>query len=234
MSNQSFLIKRLTLVLTIISLMSCNTKTKSKEINLFNGENLDGWKGNVKIWSAENGCIVGKTTEENKIEKNSFLIQEQEFSNFEFTFQYKIIGGNSGVQYRSKVIDEKEFVVSGYQADIEAGVNYSGILYEEKGRGILAKRGEQVKVLDDGKKEVSTFTTSEIIQSKINNEDWNDYKIIANGDHLQHFINNTKTVDVLDKEVDKSSSSGIIALQVHTGPNMTVFYKNLVIKPILN
>ena len=224
------------LVVFPMLLISCNslTKNKSKEVILFNGENLDKWKGDSKVWSVEDACIVGKTTDEYKIDQNTFLIYEDAFSDFELTFQYKIIGGNSGVQYRSKVIDEIKFVVGGYQADMEAGINYSGILYEEKGRGIMANRGEKVVVLENGEKEITKFTSSEAIQGKIHNESWNDYKIVANKNHLQHFINSTKTVDVIDNETNKNSNSGIIALQVHAGPNMTVYYKNLVIKPIRN
>lgn len=233
-NSRNIFIKIIPLLIIAMFLVSCNSKNNPDKIVMFNGENLDGWKGNTNIWFVENGCIIGKTTDSSKIEKNTFLFYKTEFSNFELTFQYKIIGGNSGVQYRSKVIDEQNFMVAGYQADMEAGVNYSGILYEEKGRGIMAQRGEQVLISEDGQKTVSTFSTSKNIQSKINNEDWNDYKIIANGNHLQHFINDTKTVDVVDKEAGKNSSSGIIALQVHTGPNMTVFYKNLVLKSILN
>ena len=217
-------------------LLSCNSasKTKSNDIVLFNGENLNNWKGDPKVWSVEEGCIVGETSDDYTIEQNTFLIYENEFANFELTFQYKIIGGNSGVQYRAKVLDKDQFVVGGYQADMEAGINYSGILYEEKGRGIMADRGEQVVVLENGEKEITKFTTSEAIQGKIHNEAWNDYKIVANKNHLQHFINNTKTVDVTDKEFSKSSDSGVIAIQVHTGPNMKVYYKNLVLKPIRN
>ena len=223
------------LMITTIVLFSCNSiPKKAEDIILFNGKNLDNWKGDSKVWSVENGCIVGKTTEEYTIAQNTFLIYENEFANFELTFQYKIIGGNSGVQYRAKVLDENQFIVGGYQADMEAGINYSGILYEEKGRGIIANRGEQVIVLENGEKEITKFTTSETIQGKIHSEAWNDYKIVANKNQLQHFINNTKTVDVTDEEVSKSADSGVIALQVHTGPNMTVYYKNLAIKPIRN
>lgn len=227
------LVKRLILVVSVTALFSCNSNSKKpEEVILFNGENLENWSGDSNVWSVKDGCIVGKTTDEYKIDQNTFLIYKDEFSNFELTFQYKIIGGNSGVQYRAKVLEEQTFVVGGYQADMEAGINYSGILYEEKGRGIIAKRGEQVTVLENGKKEISTFTTSEMVQSKIKNEAWNDYKIVAKGNHLQHFINNTKTIDVIDKETGKNSDSGVIALQVHTGPNMTVYYKNLTLKPI--
>ena len=82
------------------------------------------------------------------VNENTFLIWDGEAGDFELTFKYKLTDedgksekfGNSGMQYRSKVVKPEYFVVSGYQADMECGKNYSGILYEEKGRGILAKR----------------------------------------------------------------------------------------------
>ncbi|HLT51171.1 MAG TPA: DUF1080 domain-containing protein [Arenibacter sp.] len=196
-------------------------------ISLFNGENLDKWRGDPRIWSVEDGCIVGRTSDENQIKKNTFLIYENVFSDFELSFNYKIIGGNSGVQYRAKVIDEDLFIVGGYQADMEAGTQHSGILYEEKGRGVLAKRGEVVIVDETGHKSVDQFANSESIQKHIKNERWNNYRIVAHGNHLQHFINDYKTIDVIDKEIGKKSALGIIALQVHKGPNMEVFYKDI-------
>jgi hypothetical protein len=211
-----------------LTFCTCSAQTKNSEkISLFNGKNLDNWRGDPRIWSVEDGCIVGRTTDENQIEKNTFLIYENPFSDFELTFQYKIIGGNSGVQYRSKVMDEDLFIVGGYQADMEAGIQHSGILYEEKGRGILAKRGEAVVVDEEGNKSVYQFENSESIQKNIKSEQWNTYRIVAQGDHLQHFINGYKTIDVIDKEIEKKSASGIIALQVHKGPNMEVFYKDI-------
>ena len=188
------------------------------------------WRGSSNIWSVQDGCIVGRTTDENKIEKNTFLIYEKPFSDFELTFQYKIIGGNSGVQYRAKVLDEEAFIVGGYQADMEAGINHSGILYEEKGRGILAKRVQEVTIGEDGEMQVTEFAKSEDIQAKIKQEQWNSYRVVANGEHLQHFINENKTIDVIDKQPGKRASSGIIALQVHAGPDMVVYYKDIMIK----
>lgn len=219
------------------AIIACQSPVKKSNeqaelISLFNGENLDKWRGDSRIWSVEDGCIVGRTTADIKVEQNTFLIYENPFSDFELTFQYKIIGGNSGVQYRAKVIDEDLFIVGGYQADMESGINHSGILYEEKGRGIIAKRGEQVAIGEDGEKSVEQFAKSEEIQANINMEQWNNYRIVADGSHLQHFINENMTIDVTDKQIGKNSSSGIIALQVHKGPDMEVFYKNIIIRKI--
>ena len=208
--------------------------------SLFNGKTLDGWDGNMKLWSVQEGCITGKTSNEGdtKIKHNTFLVWKGgEVADFELRLQYKIIGGNSGIQYRSQLLQSGDFgpIVGGYQADFEAGKTYSGILYEERGRGILAKRGEKtvVKVNEAGKTKVEVTGSvgdSEKIQSRIKNEDWNDYKVIANGNHLQHFINGALTVDVTDEDSAKAGKSGILALQIHAGPAMTVQFRNIWIK----
>ena len=108
--------------------------------SLFNGKDLSGWDGNPKFWSVKDGTITGQTTAENPAQGNTFLIWRLgTVEDFELHLSYRIVGGNSGIQYRSK--DLGNWVVGGYQADFEAGKVFSGILYDEKGRGILAKRG---------------------------------------------------------------------------------------------
>jgi len=203
--------------------------------NLFNGKDLKGWSGNPALWSVKDGSITGQTTKENPTKGNTFLIYTNGLvDDFELRLKYKILGGNSGIQYRSKVINSNNWVVGGYQGDFEAGKTYSGILYEEQGRGILAKRGEKVVIKEDtGKPEVvGSLGKSEDIQNKIKNEDWNEYVIIAKGNHLQHFINGTQTIDCIDEQKSKAAKSGILALQLHAGPPMTVQFQDIRIKPL--
>jgi Domain of Unknown Function (DUF1080) len=201
----------------------------------FNGKDLKGWTGNPTFWSVKDGAITGQTTKEKPTKGNTFLIYTNALvDDFELHATYKIIGGNSGIQYRSKVINSNSWVVGGYQGDFEAGKTYSGILYEEQGRGILAKRGEKVVIKEDtGKPEVvGSLGKSDDIQAKIKNEDWNEYVIIAKGNHLQHFINGTQTIDCIDEQKSKAAKSGILALQLHAGPPMTVQFKDIKIKPL--
>jgi len=113
----------------LVALCACVT---AEDKQLFNGKDLTGWKG-LDFWTVEDGCITGRTTKEKPTKGNTFLVWEGEVADFELTFQYKIVGGNSGVQYRSKLLDPKAFVIAGYQGDFEAGKTYSGILYEERG-----------------------------------------------------------------------------------------------------
>jgi hypothetical protein len=202
---------------------------------LFNGKDLTGWDGNPKLWSVKDGAITGQTSATEPIKENTFLIWTNgPVADFELRFSYRIVAGNSGVQYRSKVLDPKKWVVGGYQADFEAGKTYSGILYEEKmSRGIMAARGEKVVWNKEGKKEVlGKVGDSAEIQASIKSEDWNDYVIIAKGPHLQHFINGKATVDVVDETEGKRADSGVLAFQVHVGPPMVVQFKNVHLKKL--
>ncbi len=206
------------------------------ERTLSNGTDLSEWDGNPKLWSIKDGIITGQTTVESPAKGNTFLIWKGgDVSNFDLTFKYKTQPGdakgfaNSGVQYRSKVIDPANWVVSGYQADLEAGSTYSGILYEERGRGILAKRGEKVVVKDSGIEKAGSVGDSATIQASIKANDWNQYRVVAQDGHLQHFINGLQTVDVLD-ESSKGAKSGILALQLHAGAPMQIQFKDIVLK----
>ena len=227
------------LLTPFLALAALCASVSAEDKNLFNGKDLTGWKG-LDFWSVEDGVITGRTTKEKPTKGNTFLVWEGEVADFELTFQYKIVGGNSGVQYRSKLVDAKGFVISGYQGDFEAGKKHSGILYEEKGRGILAERSQKVVIKEganpkDPKKPNIEVTGSlgktEEIQAKINAEAWNEYRVVAKGGHLQHFINGVQTVDVTD-ETAVGAKQGLLALQLHAGPPMVVQFKDLVLKEI--
>ena len=196
---------------------------------IFDGENLDGWDGNPKFWSAKDGAIVGQTTEENPTQGNTFLIWRQgTVDDFILRLQYRIDGGNSGIQYRSKEMDK--WVIGGYQGDFEAGETYSGILYEERGRGILGLRGTKVTIKPDGAKAEEKIADSAELQKLLKEKDWNDYEIVAQGNHLTHKINGIMMSQCIDEQVDKRSMSGLVGLQLHQGKPMTVQFKNIRLK----
>jgi hypothetical protein len=202
---------------------------------LFNGTDLAGWTGNPKFWTIKGGVIVGQTTAENPTAHNTFLIWTNgAVSDFELSLEFKIIGGNSGVQYRSKVLDAGEWIVGGYQADFDAAHVWTGSLYEEKGRGVLTKRGLKTRIPEaEGKAKVEQLgvtTPAEEILASINKEGWNQLTIIVKGNHLRHILNGKLTVDVTDEQTSKSSSSGVIALQLHAGPPMKVESRNITLR----
>jgi hypothetical protein len=207
---------------------------------LFNGRDLTGWDGNPKLWSVRDGAITGQTTAQAPAKGNTFLIWTNGTpGDFELRCMFKLVPGdaqgfaNSGIQYRSRIFDPANWVVGGYQADMEAGTNYTGILYEERLRGIMALRGEKVVWgKDDKKNVVGSVGTAAQIEAGLKKGDWNEYVIIAQGNHLQQFINGKQTVDVTDEAESKRAMSGVIALQLHAGPPMTAQFKNIRLKAL--
>lgn len=207
--------------------------------SLFNGKDLSGWEGNPAIWSVRDGAITGETKADPKLTHNTFLVYTNGgFGDFELRLSYRITAGNSGVQYRSRRLEPGEWgpIITGYQADIEAGKNHTAILYEEKGRGILAKRGQKVVIPEaEGKPKpevVGSLGDAAELQNKIKDQDWNEYVIIAKGNHLQHFVNGAQMIDVIDDQASKAAKEGLLALQVHVGPPMTVQFRDIRIKTL--
>ncbi len=230
-------------LLTLSLLVASSALLHAGETQLFNGKDLTGWKGVEGFWSVKDGAITGTTTPENPAKKNTFLVwQDGKPGDFVLTFKYRLLDAegkgdgyaNSGVQYRSKVVEEEYSVVSGYQADMELGKNYSGILYEEKGRGILAKRGQKVVIEDnDNAKKpkievVGETRPSADVQAGIKQGEWNEYKVVAKGNVLEHWINGKLAVHVTDNTT-VGAKEGVIALQLHQGKPMTAQFKDLVL-----
>ncbi len=205
-------------------------------VPLFNGKNLSGWEGDSNLWRVENGCIVGETAAEGpkKITKNTFLIlKDKEFEDFELRFSYRLTkGGNSGVQVRSwELEDDGPYRVAGYQADFDGDNNYTGIVYGENYRGILAQRGQEAEIGEDHKsKMVKQFATNEELKEKIKVEDWNDYVIRAKGFRIENEINGSLMSVCTDNDKEQRRTSGIIAIQAHVGPPMKVEIKDFRIK----
>jgi hypothetical protein len=206
--------------------------------SLFNGKDLTGWKGLEGYWNVEDEAITGTTNAETPLTFNTFLVWEDgEVDNFVLELDYRLRagdeanpGGNSGIQYRSKLLDDEKFVVGGYQADIDLSLTYSGINYEERGRGILAQRGERVTIAKDGTKSVEKFGDAGELGKVIRGGEWNQYRVVAQGNRLRHYINDTLMSEVIDAEESKSAAKGILAFQIHTGPPMKIQFKNIRLK----
>ena len=142
----------------------------------------------------------------------------------------------------------EKFVVAGYQADMDLAGRYIGMFYEEKGRGIMMKPGEKIKITTapaaapvEGAKGppkahavevLGTVSSPEQVKAAYKVGEWNDFVIIANGNHFQQFINGVPTADALDLDEPRFAKSGVIALQLHTGPPMTIQFKNIQLKTL--
>jgi hypothetical protein len=205
------------------------SKTSSdKAVSIFDGKTLAGWSGAKENWRVEDGAITGENKADAPIAQNTFIVYEKPVADFELTLEFRIQGGNSGIQYRSKLVDKDKFIVGGYQADIDANKRYMGINYEERGRGIIAERGEIIAIDKEGKKSrVGSTGDADALLGLVNFDGWNKYRIVARGNVLQHYINDALVSEVQDSETEKFAKEGILALQLHAGPPMKVQFKNI-------
>ena len=194
--------------------------------SLFNGRDLPGWRGLDGHWRVEDGAIVGQTTKEKPIDGNTFLVwQGGDVADFEFVAKARFKGVNSGVQYRSTVLDAEKFVLSGYQLDMHPSANFYGMLYGEKygTRGKIATRGQRVEVGADGK----VTKLGEVgDKSQFTDWEWNTVRIVAVGNRLIHQVNGVTTIDVTDRD-PSAMAKGVLGLQLHKGGPMRVEFKDL-------
>jgi hypothetical protein len=191
--------------------------------NLFNGKDLTGWSGDPRLWSVQDGVLTGETDNEGrKIDENSFLIWEGgQPADFELEFKGRVGANNSGMQYRSQVIDASKWIVGGYQMDMHPNQAYIGMLFEERGRGIACERGQQVN-LGEKPDVIGTLDRPDLKLS-----DWNDYRIVAKGPDLQHFINGKLAAEIHDTDEKRRSLKGVLALQLHKGEAMKAEFKDI-------
>jgi hypothetical protein len=234
--KHDFSLKHSIIILASVFTFSCNTTAQHSDgdfKNIFDGTSLKGWKGDTAYWKAENNSITGEVTAARPLKTNTFLIYDgSQPSDFELKADFRITAsGNSGIQYRSQLVDSVPFGLKGYQADIDGNNVYTGQNYEERGRGFLAKRGENA-ILESGKPPMisSMIADPDSLKSLIKQEDWNEIHIISKGNRMRHFINGVLMSDVTDNDAAERKMKGLLGFQVHVGPPMKVEYRNIRLK----
>ena len=202
---------------------------------LFNGRDLTGWDGDSRLWSVHDGAIRGQTTPDKPARSNSFLVwQGGELGNFVLKVKFRIQNGNSGIQYRSRALPN--WVVSGYQAEVENAPGKVGFLYHERGRGWMVNVGDIMVVDRQGNKNVvGKIADVEALKEAgyYRGQDWNEYVIICRGNHILHYLNGHQTVELIDEDFKGRLLQGQLALQIHTGPPMIVDFKDIRIKRLI-
>jgi hypothetical protein len=144
-----------------------------------------------------------------KIPRNEFLCTTKTYSDFELRLKVRLLGGeaaNAGVQFRTRRIPNNHEVV-GYQADL--GQHYWGALYDESRRN---------KVLAGPRPET--------LKGLVKAGDWNDYVIRAEGRRIQLWLNGVQTVDYTEQDPG-IDTTGVIAVQIHSGPPTEAWYKDI-------
>jgi len=196
---------------------------------IFDGKTLDGWRGKKGFWKVQDGMIVGETTPEKPLKQNTFLVwQGGDLGDFELRFKYRISGegANSGVQFRCT--QRKDGHLVGYQADIDRAGQWLGIIYDEAtGRGAVCDRGEKVTINQAGERKKETVADKAELFKQVDVDKFTDYEIRAVGNHLTIKVNGKLTAELHDLEKDHADLSGVLGLQLHTGPPMKIEFKDI-------
>jgi hypothetical protein len=180
---------------------------------------------------------VGQSTEQNPLEQNTFLIwRGGELSDFELKVEFRMNSTNSGIQIRSVQLppggDVGKWVMKGYQADIDFENQYTGQIYEERGRGFLAMRGQAVYVPDGGRPKVigNLQQNADELKAIIKTNDWNQVHIVARGNTMIQIVNGAVTSIVIDDDTKNRMLSGLLGFQMHAGAPMKLELRNIWLK----
>jgi hypothetical protein len=227
-----------TLLIACLSLVGANEQASDEAgfEPIFDGKTLDGWKApDMSFWRVEDGAITGEVTADRKPKENVFITwQNGKVKDFELRFRYRIFGkaANSGMQFRSELAERG--LVHGYQADMSGDGKWTGGIFDEYGpRNSLAGRGQSVTWTADGKKEVKPLPGGDPFASanKLDQTQWTDYHIIANGEHVVLKINGVVTAELFDRD-PRQRTEGVLAMPIIPA-EMKVQYKDLRLKRIL-
>lgn len=199
---------RLAIYGTVIALAATSAAFAAETVELFNGKDLSGFKqrGGAAKYSVEDGVIVGRSVPDTS---NTFLATEKEYGDFELELDFKIDDPtfNSGIQIRSHARPVKDGEqVYGYQVEIDPRTDrcWTGGIYFEGG-----DENRQAGWLND-------LAKNEAARNAFKRGEWNHFKIVARGPHIETWINGVKAADFTDTDEKAFTPKGFIGLQVHS------------------
>ena len=212
--------------------------------SIFDGT-MKNWDGDPSLWKAEGGALVGTTTAENPLKENTFVIwRGGEPGDFELKVEFRMSATNSGIQFRSQQLPQGsqpaptaqpiagKWVLKGYQADIDFANQFTGMIYEERGRGFLMQRGQAIEIGPDAvsRQIASLETTPDELKALIKPGEWNQVHLIARGNTIMNIVNGHVTAYVIDDDPKGRSMKGLLGFQIHVGPPMKIEFRNIYLK----
>ncbi|MBM3999629.1 MAG: DUF1080 domain-containing protein [Planctomycetes bacterium] len=198
-------------------------------VAMFNGVDLTGWEGQPGWWSVRDGVLFAESTAEKPCARSHYLYWKGgEPADFDLRYSFRISAeGNSGIQFRSE--RRPEWDTWGYQADMDGAGVYMGCLYQHE-RGLVAERGQKVRINESGEKAIETFADKAELLRSVRPLEWNTARIVASGPRVSIWINGVLMCEVEDHQPRLGLRKGIIALQMHQGPPMKVEYRDMKIR----
>lgn len=207
-------------------------------VAIFDGKSLNNWDGDPAFWRVEDGVIVAESTPDKRVTVNTFLIWRGGTTrDFELKVDYRMTpNANSGVQYRSTVVSSVgRWVMQGYQADLDGVNQYTGQIYEERGRGFIALRGSFVRfnaASAGGNTLIGSFGDDTTLKALLKPNDWNSLHVIARGNTIIQLVNGRVMSAVVDDDERGRAMDGLLGLQLHTGQPMRIEFRSLWFKKL--
>ena len=202
-----------TAIALVVALSVAVPASAEKIVEIFNGKDFTGWtkRGGDAKYAVENGEIVGRSVPNTP---NTFMTTDRKFSDFILELDFKIDprNFNSGVQIRSHSRPEGDRErVYGYQVEMDTDPKrpWTGGIYFEGGS--KDENGEWIRRAGW----LYDLKENEAAQKARRLGEWNHFKIIANGNRIQTWLNGVPAADFTDKDEKAFTPSGFIALQVH-------------------
>jgi hypothetical protein len=186
----------------LLLLMGLQASVHGQSVPLFNGMDLTGWTiYGTELWYVEDGLLV---CESGPDQEYGYLGTVKKYKNFDLTLEFKQgADGNSGVFFRSSIEGTR---ITGWQAEVAPPGHNTGGIYESYGREWLIKPDPDLdKYLKFG--------------------DWNTMRVVVNGDLVETYLNGHKMISLKDEKI--GSATGIIALQIHSGGGIKVYWRNI-------
>ena len=174
---------------------------------LFNGKDLAGWKNyGAEKWTVENGEILGEAV----TKEYGYLGTEKTYKNFEMRGKFKAEGnGNSGIFYHASIAGTS---INGVQVEVDPRPNrHTGGLYETGGRQWIAWPNPEA-------------------EAAMKPGEWNDVRFSVRGNRIMTWVNGVLAMDYTDPA--PKFSDGIIALQLHSGGEGRMRFKDLEIREL--
>ncbi|MCC6696405.1 MAG: DUF1080 domain-containing protein [Candidatus Hydrogenedentes bacterium] len=205
--------------------------------SIFDGKTLAGWlAADPSFWTVEDGAITAKITPEHPTDRNHYLVfQGGKLGDFELKLRHRIVSKdsvNGGFQFRSEIFDgEIPNDCRGYQVDNNTKTPWLVRLYDEFGRHDLALRGEKTVFGPDGSKNTAPLAEA-VGDPWFKLEEWHEYHLICRGAELTLKVDGRHVAEVVDNDPKQQDFSGILALQLHSGPPMTVQFKDIRLKKL--
>jgi hypothetical protein len=211
--------------------------------SIFDGT-MKNWDGDTTLWKAEGGALVGTTTAEHPLKENTFVIwRGGEVADFELKLEYRMSSTNSGIQFRSAMVPPGgegrgavtgKWVLKGYQADIDFANQFTGMIYEERGRGFLMQRGQAVEIGPDGvSRQIGSLEmNADELKSLIKAGEWNTVHLIARGNTIMNIVNGHVTAFLVDDDAKGRALKSLLGFQIHVGPPMKIEFRNIFLKSL--